>query len=341
MFVDCPIASASLTTSSRTLTQVARKSVEPAIKSFDVNLLLTLAILLQTRSVGRTAKRLGLSQPTVSRALGQLRELLADPILVRSGGRMALTQRAVELAAPLEEWMAITSTVLQPADFAPSTLDRSFIVAASDYGMLSVVSPILSDLSRLSPHCRIEVVSYSEDMFAKLASGELDLIVHGFKPDMSVTHAQHLFGESQSIVVRPGHPITRGGPPISLDDYLAWPHIAISIGPDAYDHVRFCLGERDAERKVSVRLPYFYAAPDLIHASDAILTMPTRAATHFAQLHGFTCLPAPDIITGFDYWVLWHERSTRDPATRWLIDMLVAGGSETGRMRGELMRLTA
>ncbi|MEO7466104.1 MAG: LysR family transcriptional regulator, partial [Sphingobium limneticum] len=42
---------------------------------------MTLSMLLQTRSVSRSAQRLGLSQPTVSRALGQLRQLLADPLL--------------------------------------------------------------------------------------------------------------------------------------------------------------------------------------------------------------------------------------------------------------------
>lgn len=301
------------------------------IKPLDLNLLLTLANLLQTQSISRTAMRLGRSQPTVSRALNQLREILADPLLVRSGGKMILTQRGVELAGPLEEWMAITSTVLQPVSFTPSALDRRFVVAASDYGVLSVISPTLSAINEASPGCRIEVTAYSDDMFKKMAAGEIDLIIHGFKPDMSITYARHLFAETQSLIVRPDHPILSLCPaPVSLDDYLAWPHVAISIGADGYDHVQFCLGDRDVERRVAVRLPYFYAAPDLIGASDAILTMPTRAATKFAQLYGFICLPAPEEILNFDYWALVHERSIRDAATQWLIDMMSA--TKSGNM---------
>ncbi|MFX4635613.1 LysR family transcriptional regulator, partial [Acinetobacter baumannii] len=49
---------------------------------------MTLALLLQTKSVTRTALRLGLSQPSVSRSLAHLREILGDPLLVRSGGGM-------------------------------------------------------------------------------------------------------------------------------------------------------------------------------------------------------------------------------------------------------------
>jgi DNA-binding transcriptional LysR family regulator len=293
------------------------------MKPFDINLLLTLSALLQTQSVSRAAKRMGVSQPTVSRALGELRRLLSDPLLIRAGSGMALTQRGMELAKPLEEWMAMTATMLRPTDFDPATLDRSFSVAATDYGMLSVISPVLPSIGTAAPGCRIDISGYTDDMFRELASGDLDLIIHGFRPDISVAHARHLFTETQSIIVRPHHPLLqKAADRLSITDYLAWPHVAISIGTNAYDHVQHCLGERGADRRVMVRLPYFYAAPDLIGGSDAVLTMPTRAAAKFAQLHGFACLRAPLEISDFDYWVVWHERSARDPATLWLIDML-------------------
>lgn len=287
---------------------------------------MTLSILLQTRSVSRAAQRLGLSQPTVSRALGQLRQLLSDPLLVRSGGGMTLTQRGAELSSPLEAWLAMSSTLLKPAAFDPAALDRNFRVATTDYGVLSVVSPALPAIGAAAPDCRIDVSAFSGDMFKKLVSGELDLIIYGFEPDLSITHARRLFRESQSLIVRPDHPLARRGSnaPIALDDYLAWPHVAITIGDLDVDHVQSCLGDRAAERQITTRLPYFYAAPELIGATDTILTMPTRAARYFARSHGFTCLTAPMEVKGFDYWVLWHERSARDPATLWLVERFAA-----------------
>lgn len=287
---------------------------------------MTLSMLLQTRSVSRSAQRLGLSQPTVSRALGQLRQILADPLLVRSGGGMALTPRGAALAQPLEAWLAMSATLLEPARFDPALLDRNFRVAATDYGVLSVVSPALPAIGAVAPACGIDVSAFSDDMFKKLVSGELDLIIYGFEPDLSLTHARHLFRETQSLIVRPGHPMAAHGQDSipSLDAYLAWPHVAVTIGDPDIDHVQSCLGDRATERQLVARLPYFYAAPDLIGATDAILTMPTRAAQRFARTHGFACLPCPMDIKGFDYWVLWHERSARDPATLWLIDQLVA-----------------
>jgi DNA-binding transcriptional LysR family regulator len=299
-----------------------------------------LAVLLQTGSVSRAAKRLGMSQPTVSRALNQLRGLMADPLLIRSAGGMVLTQRALELAQPLEEWLAVTSTILQPAAFTPDELDRRFVIAASDYGVLSVIAPMLPVVQAQAPKCRIEVAAYSDDMFSKLAAGEIDVIVHGFEPDLSLTCARPLFKETQSVIVRKGHPLAcASAKGVRLDDYLAWPHVAISIGADRYDHVRSCLAEHDAHRQVLVRLPYFYAAPDLIGASDAILTMPTRAAEKFARLHGFVCLPAPEQITGFQYWAVVHERSVRDAGTQWLIEMLSTTASDSPVLSSALAKV--
>ena len=94
----------------------------PRIQNFDANLLVTLATLVRTRSVTRTAAQLGTSQPSVSRALRQLRQLLDDPLLVRTGGGMALTRRAEELVDPLQTWLTATGALLEPQAFDPSLL---------------------------------------------------------------------------------------------------------------------------------------------------------------------------------------------------------------------------
>ena len=67
------------------------------IYNFDLNLLRVLDALLRERNVSRAAERLSLSQPAVSNALGRLRELLDDPLLVRVGRAMQPTPRALAL----------------------------------------------------------------------------------------------------------------------------------------------------------------------------------------------------------------------------------------------------
>ena len=52
-------------------------------KGLDLNLLVALDTLVETRSVSRSAERMNLSQPAMSSALGRLRDYFGDPILRR------------------------------------------------------------------------------------------------------------------------------------------------------------------------------------------------------------------------------------------------------------------
>ena len=53
------------------------------ISRFDLNLLVAFDALFCERSVTRAARRIGLSQPAMSGALGRLRALVGDPLFVR------------------------------------------------------------------------------------------------------------------------------------------------------------------------------------------------------------------------------------------------------------------
>jgi len=67
----------------------------------DLNLLLAFDALMAERSVSRASRRLGLSQPAFSNALGRLRQAVGDPLFTRTGGGMRPTPRAVEMAVPI------------------------------------------------------------------------------------------------------------------------------------------------------------------------------------------------------------------------------------------------
>jgi LysR family transcriptional regulator, nod-box dependent transcriptional activator len=64
----------------------------------DLNLLVALDALLSECSVTRAAQRVGLSQPGMSNALGRLRRLFDDPLLVRQGS--ARSTRRSSSSAP-------------------------------------------------------------------------------------------------------------------------------------------------------------------------------------------------------------------------------------------------
>ena len=59
---------------------------EKHLRAVDLNLLPVLDALLRHRNATRAGDEVGLSQPAMSRALGRLRALLDDPLLIRGLG---------------------------------------------------------------------------------------------------------------------------------------------------------------------------------------------------------------------------------------------------------------
>lgn len=298
-------------------------------------------MLLNTRSVTRTAAQLGSSQPSVSRALAQLRALTGDPLLVRTRGGMALTQRAEELSAPLQHWLQATTTLLEPDRFEPVALSRRFRLASTDFGVLAVIAPALERLARAAPEASVEVLPLRGSMLEELSTGSVDLLVSGLEPNPAQTHVRRLFAESFSCVMRRGHPLAGERGAVPLDAFLDWPHIALTVGDDDFDRVERRLGAAGVGRRIVARLPYFGIAPQLIGGSDAIVTLPATAARALAADAAFAMRPAPVAIGTFDYWLIWHERTARDPASMWLRDLLADPSSAERKTDIPLVHLPA
>lgn len=282
----------------------------------DLRLLMHLEALLETASVSEAAERIGISQPAMSRILARLRDQLEDPLLVRSGAGMVLTPRAEALAAPLKSWLASGEILLSPTEFDPAASARTFRVASSDFGILSVIRPALGELSSLNAKAEFRIEALTVNSVRDLVSGQLDLVVTGFHgADQGVQYAK-LFDQGYLAICRRGHPLLEE--PITTERLLKWPHISTHIGSGFDDPLNKYAALQD--RRIKLTAPNFTTAPYLVSDSDAVATLPAYAARQFAQVHGLDVFELPIRMQPFSYYVAWHERSGRDPATRWMVE---------------------
>jgi hypothetical protein len=97
------------------------------LTKYDLNLLVTLNALLAERNVTRAARRLGVTQPTVSGALARLREVFKDELLVRVGRRLEPTPLALRLVEPVQQAIQDLEGLHSLRDrFDPTTERRTF-----------------------------------------------------------------------------------------------------------------------------------------------------------------------------------------------------------------------
>lgn len=122
----------------------------------NLNLLPTLKVLLETRNISRAAELLNLSQPSISKQLGQLRSEFGDELLVREGQRWLLTPRAEALAAQLADSLGALERLYEAPEFAPERCERVFRLASSDYVAQHILPDICAALARAAPRAALE-----------------------------------------------------------------------------------------------------------------------------------------------------------------------------------------
>ena len=161
------------------MTEPPRDSQRSALAGVDLNLLVALDALLTERSVTRAGQRLSITQSAMSGALGRLRGLFGDELLVRSGQSMRLTAFAESLQVPLREALAqLEGTIFSRSSFDPQREQRTFTLSATDYTSFVLLSRFQAALAAMRTQVRVRVVTSDVGgSIPRLEAGEIDLAI--------------------------------------------------------------------------------------------------------------------------------------------------------------------
>ena len=283
----------------------------------DLNLLVTLDVLLAEGSVARAARRLQLSPSAMSRTLARLRETTGDPLLVRAGRGLVASPRALELGARVAQLVQDANAVLRPAEEIDlKQLDRTFTLRTSE-GFVETFGPgILKRVATEAPRVRLRFMQKPHKDSAPLREGSVDLetgVVD--KTTGPEVRAQALFRDRLVGVVRAEHPLSEGR--TTVGRYANGKHISVSRGAPGTDPIDDALGLLGLEREIVAFLEGgFAAAIALARFSDLIVAVPEHHTGKLrAGMHSFAL---PVEIPEFTVSLLWHPRLDADVAHRWL-----------------------
>ena len=282
----------------------------------DLNLLVTLDVLLAEGSVARAAQRLRLSPSAMSRALARLREATGDPLLVRAGRGLVPTPRAFELRERVGQLVQEGEAVLRPAEkLNLQKLVRSFTLRTSEGFVENFGPDLINRINGEAPGVRLRFVQKADKDSAPLRDGtvELETGVVG-KTTAPELRVQSLFRDRYIGVVRSGHPLSQGG--VTPARYASGRHICVSRLGHEKGPIDEALEPLGLERNMAVVVGGFSTAVGLARASDLIASVPER---HTGNLRdGTHSFPLPVATPEFTVSLLWHPRLDADPAHRWL-----------------------
>lgn len=308
-----------------------KHSIQTAFAGLDLNLLVTLDLLLEIRNVTWTAERVGVTQSAVSHRLSRLREFFDDPLLVAAGDDYVLTSKAQVLRSPLRAALEELRTAIVPTErFNPSRAERTFGVGASDLAEVTMLPPLLAHLSDVAPGISIRMRGRASATGEELMEGNVDFAVgpgEGSVPGVSIEDTRGirqrlLMVEGFSVLARKDHPRLRGK--LTLKRYLSETHVLVAPKGSPGGLVDAVLAKSGARRHVAAQVASFLSAPFLVATTDHLLTCPTSLARTTSKYLDLKVFAPPVTLPETRLFLFWHDRMHDDPGHRWLREELLA-----------------
>ena len=299
------------------------------LNSLDLNLLVALDALLREASVSRAAMRIGLSQPAASHALQRLRDLIGDPLLVRTGARMELTLRAQGLRGPLTQALEQVRGLFTRDEFDAARSERHFRLMMPDLAVELLVPPLMEKVTKLAPNVTIDVVPWrSSAIVTPEFARTIDLVI-SIGDAFKGFHRQRLYTDSDALAVRRGHPV--GAKLKRREAFLDARHVAVVIRGQRTDRIDIWLRPKGIERRIALVVPGYIEALHVTARTDLVAFVPRRLIGALSKQLSLATI-APPFDPGIDeQFMFYPTRAQMDPGSIWLRNIMLGIGREMER----------
>lgn len=179
------------------------------------------------------------------------------------------------------------------------------------------------------------MVSYrGDDLDPPPQARDVDLAIGTrFRAVSGLLH-EHVGEQEMRLLVRKGHPATRG----KLDPvrFASFDHVLVAPRGTPGGVVDVALEAMGLRRRVVLRLPHFLVAALVVAESDLVVSLPRACAEHMAGLAPLDVLPVPVELRSFSFGISYAATFESDPAHAWFRRVFVevareALGARPGR----------
>lgn len=290
------------------------------LNRIDLNLFAVFDAIYTAGSLTKAADVLCITQPAVSNSLARLREMLNDPLFVRTGHSMTPTPVAQNIIGPAREALALLRKSVQDSHvFDPVSAEKSFHFATRDLLEASMMPRLLAKLQNEAP--KITLTNYEiprSQVVSAMASGSLD-----FYADASTFTDPHLckhkIAQDRFVVMaRKNHPDLKQG--LDLDTFLRLGQINVSHRRSGAGPIDIALDKIGKRRKIVMRGQHFLTVPSAIVKTDLIACIPYHLAKHYE----LSIYEMPFDVPPVEYFLYWHVSADHDHAHMWMREQITA-----------------
>jgi DNA-binding transcriptional LysR family regulator len=291
----------------------------------DLNLLVILDELLRSRSTTLAARRLGRTQSAISHALARLRLTFDDALFVRAGSALRPTTTAEQLQAPLREVLSQTEGILARSNvaFEPASIERTFVVAGTDYAEIMLMPRLLPVLRKEAPGIDVVTMFLGDDVERAIQARDVDLAFGSrFRALAGILH-DAVRDEHMVVLLRKNHPALKK--PLTANRYAGLDHVLVTPRGLPGGAVDMALEPLGLTRRVVLRMPHFAAAAAVVARTDLVVTMPAGMAAQ-VMAFGLVTRPVPVPVSDFTFSIGYSASYENDAAHRWFRTRVIEAG---------------
>lgn len=292
------------------------------LKNVDLNLLVIFEAVYSTGNISRAAERLGMSQPAVSNALARLRELIDDPLFVRTPRGVDPTVKTREMIGPVREALGLIGRHLDNGpDLDLATYKRIFRVIVVDTLEPIIMPAIMRTIMSEAPDVKIECVQGDAKFAEAIKAGTIDLACFAFPVDTTDMIVKPIAPADLVVVSRRDHPAIEK--PLDLATFQQLTQIALGRELRGLTSIDRNLTANAIPRRIGYMAAKAWSIPPMVERTDLVAMLPRRFVQEISANFALDIHELPIAMPEQFTYMMWHANNELDPGHRWLRESMM------------------
>ncbi|PQJ84263.1 LysR family transcriptional regulator [Aliivibrio sifiae] len=288
----------------------------------DLNLLRLLIILNEERQTVLAAKRMNLSQPTISIMLKKLRDQFDDPLFIRDKNNLVPTIKCLDILFTLPDLLTqLDKLYSDNTEWDISQLNGELHLLISPPLISTLGAQLIKKLTLLAPDLTVQCSHWDINTPQKLEMNPHQHFGMTYLPmETNKTLMEQEVGADEfAFVVHNDHPITE----ITIEEVLVYP-IAICLipgvtGPSKAEQL---IRSFKLKKNISLRTSDITLMTTLMAESKYIGIMPRSLEESIGDKFRFLSIPHSLVPKGYQRKIAFfcHQTNRKQPLTEWLLN---------------------
>ncbi|WP_170235866.1 LysR family transcriptional regulator [Colwellia demingiae] len=301
--------------------------IEQKLSRIDLNLLVSLNVLLKEKSVTRAAQRLFVSQSAMSKTLKRLRETFDDPLFYRTSEGLVPSEKAKQIGKVLFNVFDELHEVINQDFFDPLTSQANFSLSIPSILGTACTLPLFNALASKAPLMSFTEYAAKANPFHMLENSTLDFSIY-LSDELPANFTSTYIGDVQlAIFARKDHPLSKvkldKANGITLKECVAYNFISLMTEGEKmekFSHpIDNVLSAHGLQRNIIFGSNQLQILMEILRTSDHLFIAPSvvMKSVEFSKFFNPIYHFASDKKNDIKLFLVEHDRIQKSPEHQW------------------------